>query len=92
MNNSNVQETTNTTVLDEKNVNGKSTTTTSTSTETSKSVSTENATPNNAETKVELNLTHLDKDFVYELMSIPTVSSSEYRLVTYIILYKSTLS
>ena len=87
MNNSNVQETTNTTVLDEKNVNGKSTTTTSTSTETSKSVSTENATPNNAETKVELNLTHLDKDFVYELMSIPTVSSSEYRLVTYIILW-----
>ena len=87
MNNSNVQETTNTTVLDEKNVNGKSTTTTSTSTETSKSVSTENATPNNAETKVELNLTHLDKDFVYELMSIPTVSSSEYRLVTYVILW-----
>lgn len=87
MNNSNVQETTNTTVLDEKNVNGKSTTTTSTSTETSKSVSTENATSNNTETKVELNLTHLDKDFVYELMSIPTVSSSEYRLVTYIILW-----
>ena len=35
----------------------------------------------------ELSLTHLDKDFVYELMSVPTSSSNEYRLVTFIILW-----
>lgn len=35
----------------------------------------------------ELKLTHLNKDFVYELMSIPTVSREEYRLVTFIILW-----
>lgn len=34
-----------------------------------------------------LSLTHLDKDFVYELMSIPTSSSNEYRLVTFIVLW-----
>ena len=34
-----------------------------------------------------LSLTHLDKDFVYELMSVPTSSSHEYRLVTFIILW-----
>lgn len=34
-----------------------------------------------------LSLTHLDKDFVYELMSIPTLSSNEYRLTTFIILW-----
>ena len=39
------------------------------------------------EDKDELNLTHLDKDFVYELMSVPTLSSHEYRLVTFIILW-----
>lgn len=33
------------------------------------------------------NLTHLDKDFIYELMSVPTSSSNEYRLVTFIILW-----
>ncbi|MBR6517548.1 MAG: M20/M25/M40 family metallo-hydrolase [Bacilli bacterium] len=32
-------------------------------------------------------LTHLDKDFVYELMSIPTLSESEYRLITFIVLW-----
>ena len=45
---------------------------------------------NNVETKKEediLSLTHLDKDFVYELMSVPTSSSNEYRLVTFIILW-----
>ena len=43
----------------------------------------------NSETKNEddLNLTHLDKKFVYELMSVPTVSSEEYRMVTFIILW-----
>lgn len=35
----------------------------------------------------DLKLTHLDKDFVYELMSVPTLSSYEYRLVTFIILW-----
>lgn len=35
----------------------------------------------------ELKLTHLDKDFIYEVMSIPTVSSAEYRLVTFIVLW-----
>ena len=34
-----------------------------------------------------MSLTHLDKDFVYELMSMPTYSDSEYRLVTFIILW-----
>lgn len=34
-----------------------------------------------------LSLTHLDKDFIYELMSVPTSSSNEYRLVTFIILW-----
>lgn len=33
------------------------------------------------------NLTHLNKDFIYELMSVPTSSSNEYRLVTFIILW-----
>ena len=35
----------------------------------------------------EIKLTHLDKDFIYELMAIPTVSNAEYRLVTFIILW-----
>lgn len=34
-----------------------------------------------------LTLTHLNKDFIYEVMSIPTVSKEEYRLVTFIILW-----
>lgn len=37
--------------------------------------------------EVKLELTHLDEKFVYEVMSIPTVSSSEYRLVTFIVLW-----
>lgn len=53
------------------------------------------STKENNETKVEetkkeedvISLTHLDKDFIYELMSIPTVSKEEYRLVTFIILW-----
>lgn len=35
----------------------------------------------------EIVLTHLNKDFTYELMSIPTVSAEEYRLVTFVILW-----
>lgn len=35
----------------------------------------------------ELKLTHLDKDFVYELMSIPSNSNAEYRLVSFVILW-----
>lgn len=35
----------------------------------------------------EIKLTHLNEDFVYELMSIPTLSESEYRLVTFVILW-----
>lgn len=35
----------------------------------------------------EMKLTHLNEDFVYELMSIPTMSSHEYRLVTFIVLW-----
>lgn len=34
-----------------------------------------------------LSLTHLNKEFVYELMSVPTSSSNEYRLVTFIVLW-----
>lgn len=39
------------------------------------------------EDEPELKLTHLDKDFVYELMSVPTKSNAEYRLVTFVILW-----
>lgn len=39
------------------------------------------------EDKDEIKLTHLNKDFVYEVMKVPTVSSEEYRLVTFIILW-----
>lgn len=39
------------------------------------------------EKKDELKLTHLNKDFVYELMAIPTVSSYEYRLITFVVLW-----
>lgn len=35
----------------------------------------------------ELKLTHLDKDFVYDLMSVPSKSNAEYRLVTFVILW-----
>jgi hypothetical protein len=35
----------------------------------------------------DLSLTHLEKDFIYDLMSVPTSSSNEYRLVTFIILW-----
>lgn len=35
----------------------------------------------------DLQLTHLDKDFVYELMSIPSYSNSEYRLVSFVVLW-----
>ena len=46
-------------------------------------------TANEVEKKDEnaLSLTHLDEKFVYELMSVPTSSSNEYRLVTFIILW-----
>ena len=36
---------------------------------------------------LELKLTHLDKDFVYDLMSVPSKSNAEYRLVTFVILW-----
>ena len=32
-------------------------------------------------------LTHINRDFAYELMSIPTYSKNEYRMVTFIILW-----
>lgn len=37
--------------------------------------------------KSEMKLTHLNKDFIYELMSVPTHSGSEYRMVTFIVLW-----
>lgn len=37
--------------------------------------------------KSSMSLTHLDEEFVYELMSIPTYSDHEYRLVTFIVLW-----
>ena len=49
-----------------------------------------NSTQTNEETQKDvdaLSLTHLDEKFVYELMSVPTSSSNEYRLVTFIILW-----
>lgn len=58
----------------------------STETNVSKEVKNE---PTSEEKKDEdvMKLTHLNKDFVYELMAIPTVSREEYRLVTFIILW-----
>ena len=37
--------------------------------------------------KDEISLTHLDKDFVYELMEIPTYSGYEFRLLTFIVMW-----
>lgn len=34
-----------------------------------------------------LELSHMDKDFIYDVMSVPSVSNGEYRMVTYIILW-----
>lgn len=105
MNNSNITETTNTNVLDEKkevattvattestsNNEKSDTTSTSTSVDTKESASsTEDKKTDEKKTdlsKSEMNLTHLNKDFVYELMSIPTNSGSEYRMVTFIVLW-----
>ena len=76
--------------LDEKTTINVETSSTDVSTEdtTSKSVT------ETKEEKVEkkddtdtMSLTHLDKDFVYELMRIPTLSEHEYRLVTFIVLW-----
>ena len=38
-------------------------------------------------TEDEMSLTHLNKDFVYELMGIPTYSGYEFRLLTFIVLW-----
>lgn len=35
----------------------------------------------------DMHLTHLNKEFVYDLMSVPTLSRYEYRMVTYIMLW-----
>lgn len=96
MNNSNVAEKTSTEVLENKVDNVDTTKTeTSSSSETAKTVEHAEETskevktvePTKIDVKNEMSLTHLDKDFVYELMSIPTLSSNEYRLVTFIILW-----
>lgn len=39
------------------------------------------------ENKDELKLTHLNKEFIYDLLSTPSVSRFEYRMVTYIMLW-----
>ena len=63
------------------------------SSETNSVVKTSEQETNVQETKVikkdnnDMGLTHLNKDFVYELMSIPTLSESEYRLITFIVLW-----
>lgn len=38
-------------------------------------------------TEDEIQLTHLNKDFMYQLMSVPTYSDAEYRLLTFIVLW-----
>ena len=55
--------------------------------EVKSAVTTVSTTNEKKEEEVKLSLTHLNKDFVYELMSVPTSSSNEYRLVTFIILW-----
>lgn len=94
MDNSNVVNKTNTTEVLETNVE-ETKTTQPTETETVITETKEEAVkedvktvePTKVETKHEMTLTHLKKDFVYELMSIPTLSSHEYRMTTFIILW-----
>ena len=84
MNNS--KEITNNPTLDEKkDVNV--TNTTSVTSEKKEEKTTAVTVVEKKEEKIELKLTHLNKDFIYEVMSIPTVSSAEYRLVTFVILW-----
>ena len=93
MSNSNVTEQTSAEVKALETNVGEATSTTETQTQTTET-STEPkkeevkvVTPTKIEVKDEISLTHLNKDFVYELMSIPTLSSNEYRLITFIILW-----
>ena len=72
----------NTTTTSTENKSEQNTTTTST-----ENKSEQNTTTTSAENKSELSLTHLNKDFVYELMKVPTHSGSEYRMLTFIILW-----
>lgn len=55
---------------------------------TTTEVKTEETTPTTAvKVEDEVVLENLDIDFAYDLMSVPTVSSEEYRMVTYIVLW-----
>lgn len=100
MNNSNITETTNTNVLDEtkkvetevtvsesKSNTEQNATTTSVATTTSKTDEDKTDNKKIDLSKSEMKLTHLNKDFVYELMSVPTHSGSEYRMITFIVLW-----
>lgn len=100
MNNSNSTETTNTNVLDEtkkvetevtvsesKSNAEQNATTTSVATTTSKTDEDKTDNKKIDLSKSEMKLTHLNKDFVYELMSVPTHSGSEYRMITFIVLW-----
>ena len=84
MDNSNVVDKTNTEVLEPK-VEETQTTKATEPTVVKEEVKT--VEPTKVETKNEMALTHLKEDFVYELMRIPTLSSHEYRMTTFIILW-----
>ena len=57
--------------------------------ETSKTTNTSKVVENQKEEKEqdEIKLTHINKDFAYDLMSVPTCSSFEYRMVTFIMVW-----
>lgn len=88
--NSNVNETKATTTVD--NTVEQSTTTSTTTTET---VDKATKTTEKKETPVvpltpkedKIKLTHLDEDFVYDLMKVPTYSGYEFRLLTFIVMW-----
>ena len=92
MNNSNISETTNTNVLDKSKETTVETVAptsanevkTNENVDTSKSVEPSKALETS---KNDIKLTHLNKDFIYELMSVPTNSGAEYRMVTFIVLW-----
>lgn len=79
INNSVNKETTNASVMEEK----KETTTAIVPTNTEK----QETSTTDEKKEDEMKLTHLNKDFVYELMSVPSNSGNEYRMVTFIVLW-----
>lgn len=74
-------------VTDGKSVESKDVNATENKVETKKEEVVKTELENKEEKEDEIKLTHLNKDFVYEVMSIPSHSSSEYRMLTYIVMW-----